>query len=548
MTLTLWLCFLAAIAGLIALDLGVLSRRPRAVTPLEALASVALWILGAAGAALAIFHIYENDFGGLEQALSAPLPALSAERNLDGHSALLQFAAGYVLETILSLDNLAVMALIFAYFRIPAHLLSRALFWTILLALIVRLLMVLGGAWLLRNVAFAHYVMAGLLAVATVRTLLLPDAETDFSRTWIVRLVRRVLPTSLGDDGQRLLTRRGSRLAATPLAMAVIVASLTDITFAADSIPAVFAVTHDPFLAFSSNALALLGLRSIFFAIQGVMGHLRYLKITLTLVLLVVAGKMLVFDYSPPWSIAALIAVGGLGLAGIGASLAYLRFSSPGAVVLRPAPIADVVEAVAITRRNLRKILILIAGTVVVLAGLAVGPLPGPGGIVVVGAGLGLLATEFIWARRLLLNLKVQSEVLAKHTDRVAARVSVWTVPALIVAYVAFFAGCLYLSVIWVTPALEKFVLATATGGLFPLTVYCFRAVRVWLRQKGWMAAPTLPATPGAPDPAPLATPNSPTPPTHPVNPMHPATASPIGPDRSGSAARQAPPAAAGPA
>lgn len=459
MTIWLWIGFAGLLLMLVALDLGVLSRRPRAVSAPEARASTALWLLAAAAAAWGVGLIYHHDLFGIEQTIGHPG---------GGWQAALQFLTAYATELALTLDNIVVLAAVFAFFRVPPELRARLLFWTVLCCLVLRLGMVLGGAWLMQDPRVS-WLFGFLLVVSALRLATLPDEQADLSQRWLVRLVSR-LPTRGQMQGQRLLVRggEGRGWSLTPLAAVVFVAVAADLSFATDSIPAVFAVTRDPFIAFTSNALAILALRSLYFSVAPFMARLRYLKVAVSLVLLYLAVKMFTRHYAlaPTWvTLAVVVSVTGAGvglsvwharrraakllatppgptLSGAGPApgpelaLAHPGESPADAEAARPTPLEDLVEAAEVTRRNLRKILILIAGTfiVVVLAPL-VGFLPGPGGIIVAGFGLALLATEFVWAKRLLDRLKQQGDRMQKGTGTLADRSPAWLAPVVVLGY-----------------------------------------------------------------------------------------------------------------
>lgn len=436
MTIWLWPAFLGLICTLIVLDLGLLTRRPRVVTAIEALSSTFLWILAAVIFSFFVAWVYENNWLKLEEAFSFPITG----GPLDGLAAWYQFFTSYMLEIALSLDNLTVMALVYACFKIPRPLLARALFWSILVSLVVRLAMINGGAWLLINWPLVKWAFGVILALAMIRTLVLPDEHTNFDSKWYVRIVRRIFPVSTEHDGQRLFTRvvsnGRSRFAVTPMFAAVVVAGLLEVTFAADSVPALFSVTKDPFLAFSASALAGLGLRSLYFTVADVLPRFRFLRLSLVFILLFVAAKVMLGEYAEAPTQLTLGVVTGIMSVGVIASLVWYRrqVKLHPEIRVRPTPLEDLGEAVEVTRRNARKVGILIAGTVVVLVGIAIAPLPGPGPTVLVPLGLAILATEFVWAKWLLQKVKDGAFNLADKADALTDRYGIWMIPV-------FFAG-----------------------------------------------------------------------------------------------------------
>ncbi|HKB75973.1 MAG TPA: TerC/Alx family metal homeostasis membrane protein, partial [Myxococcales bacterium] len=260
-----WIGFLAFVAVLLAVDLGVFHRRPHEVRIREALTWSAVWI----GLAL-LFN------------------ALVWWRS--GAQAGTEFLTAYLVEKSLSVDNVFVFVAIFGALAIPPALQHRVLFWGVLSALGMRMAMIVGGAAALQRFHWLVYVFGGILVLSGIKLLVLRG--DDGPPGGAMRLVRRLVPATDRFDGARFLTRENGRLLATPLLTALIVIELADAVFAVDSVPAVLAVTDDTFIAFTSNALALLGLRSLFFVLAGALQKFRYLKIGLSGVLIFVGAKM----------------------------------------------------------------------------------------------------------------------------------------------------------------------------------------------------------------------------------------------------------------
>lgn len=435
MTVWLWIGFIGLIAFLAILDFGLLSRRPRAVTAVEARASVALWALAAVACAVVVHIVYDNDLFGLKPAAGAAADiAKAAGLPIDGANAALQFITAFIVEVSLSLENLAVMALLITYFKVDPTLRSRLLFLAILASLLLRAGLIFIGVSLL-DYSWTKWLFAGVLLVATWRLLVMPDETADLEHKWLVRVSRRI-PKEATQHGQSLVVRRNGRWLATPLMIAFLATAAADFSLALDSVPAVFAITRDPFIAFASNALAILTMRSLYFALPSI-GRLRYMKPALAVLMIGFAVKILLKnEYGEIPTAWTLIGVSVVMIISIGLSLWSTRGELTAAE--RPPALADAAEAVAVTRRNLRKIVILIVGTLVlvVLAPL-VGLLPGPGGIVVFAAGLGILATEFVWARRLLHKLKDGGQLMQKTTDTIAAKTPFW-LPPLVIAGLAW--------------------------------------------------------------------------------------------------------------
>jgi tellurite resistance protein TerC len=434
----LWLAFAGLIGLMVVIDLGLVTRRPRAVRPIEAFASFAVWVIAALGFSILVWYVYDQNMLELEPAVGPH--ALGASHQVDGFSAWLQFVTCYVLELALSLDNIAVLTLLLAYFKIPAPVVGRALFWTVLSSLTLRLVLVWLCATLLRDLSWFKWVLGGALGVAMLRTLLLPDESTDFNARWYVRLLRRLIPISDSFDGQRLITRQSGRIAFTPIVLVIAAAGFVDVAFASDSIPALFSVTRDPFLAFSAGAMGLLSLRSLAISLSSLVGRFRYLRLSLVFLLLTLAGKMILSDYSDRATVLTLIAIGAIVVAGIAASALHELVVARrlGRSLARPSPIEDLTEAADLARRNLRKLVVLIAGTFIVLVvAPIVGLWPGPGGLFVAAAGIALLATEFIWARRLLIRVKTTTASVARRSDTLSARTPAWLAVGLLLAYIA---------------------------------------------------------------------------------------------------------------
>lgn len=216
-----------------------------------------------------------------------------------GPSSGLEFLTGYLLEKSLSVDNMFVFALIFAYFGVPARHQHKVLFWGILGALLLRGLMIGAGAFLIDRFHWVLYVFGGFLVLTGVRMAFRPAHDLDPESTLVIRLARRFVPVTGAYHGGRFVVRVGDgrgRLHATPLLLVLLMVEATDVVFAVDSIPAVFAVTTDPFIVFTSNVFAILGLRSLYFLLAGVMDRFHYLRIGLSLVLVFIGAKMLLED------------------------------------------------------------------------------------------------------------------------------------------------------------------------------------------------------------------------------------------------------------
>jgi tellurite resistance protein TerC len=270
--LILWIAFNVFVLGMLALDLGIFHRKAHAVSIKEASIWSAVWILLALIFNLGIYFVW-----GQEKAL--------------------EFLTGYVIEKSLSVDNLFVFLMIFQYFATPAEFQHRVLFWGIVGALVMRAIFIATGAALLENFHWMIYVFGGFLIVTGIKMLLQGDTKLDPDKNPVVRLFQRWVPITNEYQGQRFFIRSEGKIHATLLMLVLIVVETTDVIFAVDSIPAIFAITMDPFIVYTSNVFAILGLRALYFMLAGVMEMFVYLKVGLSFVLCFVGAKMLVVDF-----------------------------------------------------------------------------------------------------------------------------------------------------------------------------------------------------------------------------------------------------------
>lgn len=260
--------FVAAVLVFLALDLGVFHREAHVVKFREALGWTALWFTLAMA------------FAGLIKVNRPPGEAI-------------EFVTGYIIELSLSMDNVFVIALIFAYFRVPLAQQHRVLFWGIMGALIMRGVMIGAGAALIQEFHWLLYVMGAFLVYTGVKMLFADDEGVHPEQNLFIKLARNFFPVTQTFDGDRFVTQLNGRAALTPLALVLVMVETTDLIFAVDSIPAIFAVTQKPFIIFTSNVFAILGLRSLYFVLAGAIGFFRYLKLGLSIVLVFIGVKML---------------------------------------------------------------------------------------------------------------------------------------------------------------------------------------------------------------------------------------------------------------
>ncbi len=270
-TPALWAGFVAFVLFLLAIDLGVFHRKAHEVSLKEAAIWSAVWV----SLALAFNGLVLHWFG--------------PERGLE-------FLTGYLIEKALAVDNIFVFYAIFAYFAVPAIYQHRVLFWGVLGALIMRAIFIFLGAALLAKFHWVMYVFGAILVITGVRLLTLPDDGIHPDKNPAYKLLRRFVPAVSEYHGARFTIVQNGKRYATPLLIVLILLEWTDLVFAVDSIPAIFAITSDPFIVFTSNIFAILGLRSMFFLLQGVIGKFHLLKPALAAVLLFVGGKMLLMD------------------------------------------------------------------------------------------------------------------------------------------------------------------------------------------------------------------------------------------------------------
>ena len=263
-----WVGFIAFVLAMLSLDLGVFNRTPHVVKSGEAAIWTAVWV----GLAL-VFA------GGLAVVFD--------------HHAALTFLTGYVIEESLSVDNIFVIVLIFQYFAVPAQFQHRVLFWGILGALLMRGAFILAGTALLSRFEWIIYVFGGLLVVTGIRMAIKNDDEFDGEHNPVVRLIRRYLPLTDGYRGKHFFSVENGRQFATPLLLVLVIVEVTDLIFAVDSIPAIFGITRDPFLVFTSNIFAVLGLRSLYFLLADVVTRFYLLKYGLAIILTFVGAEML---------------------------------------------------------------------------------------------------------------------------------------------------------------------------------------------------------------------------------------------------------------
>lgn len=281
--LWLWIGFNVFVLIMLALDLGVFHRKTHVVTLKESITWTAVWVVMALLFNLGIAHYMGNDKG-------------------------LEFFTGYVIEKSLSVDNVFVFALLFSYFAVPALYQHKVLFWGVFGALVMRAIMIALGAKLIAEFAWIIYVFGAFLVLTGVKMIVKREEEIHPERNPVVRFFKRYIPTTSDFRGDKFFVRENGVLMATPLFVVLILVEISDLIFAVDSIPAIFAVTKDPFIVYTSNVFAILGLRSLYFALAGVLDKFHYLKVGLGVVLSFVGVKMLLAHST--WKIDTHISLG----------------------------------------------------------------------------------------------------------------------------------------------------------------------------------------------------------------------------------------------
>jgi tellurite resistance protein TerC len=281
--LWLWIGFNAFVLLMLALDLGVFHRKAHVVTFKESIAWTVAWVTLALVFNLGIAHYMGNEKG-------------------------LEFFTGYVIEKSLSVDNVFVFALLFSYFAVPPIYQHKVLFWGILGALVMRAIMIFLGAALIAKFAWIIYVFGAFLILTGIKMIVKREEEIHPERNPLVRWFKKLMPVTNDYRGDRFFVKENGIRMATPLFVVLLLVEFSDLIFAVDSIPAIFAVTKDPFIVYTSNVFAILGLRSLYFALAGVLDKFHYLKVGLGVVLSFVGVKMLLAH--SPWKIDTHISLG----------------------------------------------------------------------------------------------------------------------------------------------------------------------------------------------------------------------------------------------
>jgi tellurite resistance protein TerC len=294
----IWVTFgIVVVVGLVV-DLGVFHRKSHKITLKQALAESAGWIGLALGFNVWVYYTRGPQVG-------------------------LEFLTGYLVEKSLSVDNIFVFILIFQAFRVPALSHHKVLYYGVVGALVLRAAFVLAGVELLQYFHPVLFVFGAILLITGVRMMLPGERVIKPDRNWLVRLTRRFIPVLTEYEGEKFLIRRGGKWNATPLFLALVAVEAMDIVFAVDSVPAVLAITRDPFIVYSSNAFAILGLRALYFALADILPRFRFLHEGLAIILIFVGGKMVASDWWPIPASVSLVVIAGVLVTTVLASLAF---------------------------------------------------------------------------------------------------------------------------------------------------------------------------------------------------------------------------------
>ena len=268
----LWVAFNAFVLIMLALDLGVFHRKAHEVSIKEALTWTGIWIALAMLFNLFIYHHFDKDKA-------------------------IEFFTGYIIEKSLSVDNIFVIIMIFSYFNVPRIYQHKVLFWGVLGALVMRVIFIFAGVELLHRFHWLIYIFGGFLVITAIRMIVSKDDKLEPERNPLVKLVRKKFRVTPAFHEDNFFVRIGGQLSAPPLFLVVIMIEATDLIFAVDSIPAILAISEDPFIVYTSNVFAILGLRSLYFALSGIEKYFQYLKYGLAVILVFVGAKMCLMDF-----------------------------------------------------------------------------------------------------------------------------------------------------------------------------------------------------------------------------------------------------------
>ncbi|WP_194852524.1 TerC family protein [Nonlabens antarcticus] len=304
-----WISFIILVSIFLALDLFVFNRNAHIIKTKEASKYTALWVGIAVAFTGVVYFIYKHEW-------------IANPDNLSAGTAALKYITGYLIELSLSVDNIFVIAVIFKSFSIPLKFQHKVLFWGIVGALVFRALMIFFGIALINEISWMTYVFGAFLLYTAYNMLTSHDEEFDPNKSWIYKFARKLFPVTDRIEGDHMFVKKMGKRIATPLFLALIVIELTDILFALDSIPAILAITSDPFLVFSSNILAIMGLRSMYFFLSNLLDKFQYIHYSLVAILAFVGIKLILVHHVefPEWLSLAVIFVS------LGAGMLFSNF------------------------------------------------------------------------------------------------------------------------------------------------------------------------------------------------------------------------------
>lgn len=390
-TVLVWVAFLLMIVAIVFLDLGVFHRESHVVTLPEALGWTTVWVTLSLVFNIGVYYLYELNPAGWDMDTS----------QLTGRDAALQYLTGYVVEKSLSIDNIFVIAMVFAHFKVPLAEQHRVLFWGILSAVVLRGIMIMGGVTIIERFDWVVYLFGALLLYSAANMLVLRHDNVSPEDNAAIKVLRRFYPVTNEFHGRRFFVKINGVRTATPLLLALVLVEVSDVTFAIDSIPAIFAITRDPFIVFTSNVFAILGLRSLYFVLAGLMDKFRYLKTSLVFLLAFIGVKMLlVHHYHIPNEVSLAI-IGGILMVGI---LASTKVALDSAALLSPLA-NELGRVLDYSYRQGRTAVILVLGSTLLLLATVMVFLPTPTWFVIT-AGAILLAIELSWCWQWLSRLK----------------------------------------------------------------------------------------------------------------------------------------------
>ena len=294
-----WILFIAAVLLFLTLDLGVFNKTPHVISSKEAGKWTGIFVIMSFLFSAVIYWLYGNNY-------------IANPDNLRPEEASIKFITGYLIELSLSVDNIFVIAIIFSSFKIPQKYQHRVLFWGIIGAIFFRGLMIFFGVMLINKFSWTTYIFGVFLIFTAIKMLFTKDDDKfEPKKSFIYRALRRIIPVTTHIDGEHFFVKRRHITAATPLFVALVVIEVMDVIFAIDSVPAILAITSDPFLVFSSNIFAILGLRSMYFFLSHMLNRFAHLEYSLIAILTFVGLKMLLHDFYviPEWASLTFIAL-----------------------------------------------------------------------------------------------------------------------------------------------------------------------------------------------------------------------------------------------